>query len=55
MKIGKLCDLNRKEIECNLRDLEELVSKAKYICLRCARVSEKKKHLCKPAKLGTTK
>lgn len=56
MKIRKtLCGLSRKEIEDNLDSLGELVSNAKYICRRCARVSGKKKHLCKPVKLESIK
>lgn len=56
MKLRKtLCGLSRKEVKDNLDDLGELALNAKYICRRCARVSEKTKHLCKPVKLGSLK
>lgn len=56
MKIRKtLCCLGRDEIEDHIDDLIEIVSKAKYICRKCARVSSKKKHLCKPMKLEAKK
>jgi len=46
----KLCQLGKKEIEENLAAIAEVVSKPKYICQKCARVSKKKKNLCKPKK-----
>ena len=52
MKIrGTLCRLDRNEIEDNIDDIAEMVSKAKHICRKCARVSRKKKYLCKPVRL----
>lgn len=52
MKIRKtLCGVGRNEIEDNIDDLAKIVSKARYICTRCARASKKKKYLCKPMKL----
>ena len=54
MKIrGTLCDLSPKEIEENIQGLAKLASNAKHICRQCARVSTKKKHLCKPTRLGS--
>jgi hypothetical protein len=47
----KLCNLDKKEIEENLPAIVDAVSKPKYICQKCARVSKKKKNLCKPKKL----
>ncbi|NTU52804.1 MAG: hypothetical protein HGA97_03700 [Chlorobiaceae bacterium] len=47
----KLCQLGKKEIEENLATIAEVVSKPKQICKNCARVSKKKKNLCKPKKL----
>ena len=46
-----LCKLDSKEIENNLKEISKLVEKPKYICKRCARVSNDKKFLCKPIKL----
>jgi hypothetical protein len=52
MKIRyKLCRLDKKEIEENIDALAELVSRPKYICLKCGRVCRKKGNLCKPMKL----
>jgi hypothetical protein len=52
MKIQhKFCRFGKKEIEENIAAIAEAVSKPKYICQKCARVSRKKKDLCKPRKL----
>lgn len=56
MKIPKrLCCLDRQDIEKNLDELAEIISPAKHICRKCARVSSKKKYLCKPVKLNPAK
>jgi hypothetical protein len=56
MKLQKtLCSLGRKQIEENIADLAEIVCNPKFICRKCARVSNKKKYLCKPAKLDPKK
>ena len=56
MKIRKtLCRLDRDEIANHIADLAEMVSNAKYICRKCARVSPKKKYLCKPTKLAAAR
>lgn len=47
----KICKLDKKEIEENMPAIVDVVSKPKYICQKCARVSKKKKNLCKPKKL----
>jgi len=52
MKQKKLCCLNWDEIEDHLDDLVEIVSPARHICRKCARVANKKKVLCKPVKLN---
>lgn len=31
-----------------LEDVKARVGKARYICARCGRAAQKKKHLCKP-------
>jgi hypothetical protein len=51
----KFCQLGKKEIEENFAVIAEVVSKPKYICEKCARVSKKKKNLCKPKKLPSPK
>jgi len=52
MKITKtLCSLGRDEIKENMAKITEIVSHPKFICRKCARVSQKKKHLCKPVKI----
>lgn len=50
-----LCSLDRDEIENNIDDIAKIVSNAKYICRRCARASNKKRHLCKPIRLEPKK
>jgi hypothetical protein len=52
MKISKtLCRLSKKQVEMHLDELAEMAKDARYLCRKCARVSVKKKHLCKPVKL----
>jgi len=52
MKIRKtLCSLDRDEIEDNIDEIAKIVSGARYICRKCARVARKKKYLCKPVRL----
>jgi hypothetical protein len=51
MKIKKLCDLGKKEIEKNLPQIAEIVKYPEYICRDCCRVSGSKKNLCKPTNL----
>lgn len=54
MKIPKtLCRLDRDDIRDNIDEIAKVVSPPKYICRKCARVSKKKKHLCKPLKIQT--
>jgi hypothetical protein len=53
MKQKMLCRMSRDEIEAHLDELTELVSPARHICKKCARVANKKKVLCKPVKLNT--
>jgi hypothetical protein len=56
MKIKKtLCCLDRDEIKDNIDELSELCSSPKYICRKCARVSGKEKHLCKPVRIKAKK
>ena len=52
MKIGKLCAWSRDDINGKRDKLAKIVSDPGYVCARCARVSAKKKYLCKPEKLG---
>ena len=41
-----LCDWSAKDIDKNYDELKNLVRKPKFICEKCARVSNKKKYLC---------
>ena len=46
MKIRKtLCSLDKDEIEDNIDEIAKIVSGARYICRKCARVARKKKYL----------
>lgn len=54
MKIRKtLCCLDKDDIGDNIRDVAKVVSRAKYVCRKCARAATKKKYLCKPVRLVT--
>jgi len=56
MKQNKtLCSLSKDEIDQNLTDIIAMVSKAKHICRKCARVSRNEKYLCKPLKIESKK
>ncbi len=51
-KKEKLCKaVNKGALEDNLEQYIEIVSKPKYICLKCGRVARKKKYLHKPYKI----
>lgn len=52
MKTPNLCKWKKDEIDEMRAKLEKIVAKPAYLCSRCARVAAKKKHLCKPEKIG---
>lgn len=52
MKTPKLCAWKKDAIGDRRAKLEKIVSEPRYLCVRCARVATKKKHLCKPERLG---
>jgi hypothetical protein len=52
MKIDYLCNLDKKDIKENIGDIIKVVSKPKFICEKCARVSSEKKYLCNPVKIS---
>ncbi len=55
-KIKKtLCKLDKHDIEENIDNIVLLVSEPKYLCLKCARVATKKKYLCSPIKIKSSK
>ena len=51
LKNIRLCKLSAKDIEDDPGAFVDLVSKSKFVCLRCYRVSTNKGNLCKPEKL----
>ncbi|HAC89716.1 MAG TPA: hypothetical protein DCF63_03665 [Planctomycetaceae bacterium] len=51
MKIKKLCDLNKKEIEKHFAQVAMIVQSPLYVCRQCCRVANCQKHLCKPTEL----
>lgn len=51
-KAKYLCKLVKKDLlKGNLKEYAELVKNPKYICLKCGRVAEDKKYLCKAVEL----
>lgn len=46
-----LCDLSKRDIEKHFDKIAEIVKEPKFMCLRCARVANRKTYLCKPKKL----
>jgi hypothetical protein len=49
-----LCKLDKHDIEENMDNITSLVSEPKYLCLKCARVSTKKRYLCSPIKIKSS-
>ena len=50
-----LCELSKKGVEKNLSKILSIVLESKYICLKCARVSNREARLCKPQTLRAKK
>ncbi|MBN2637500.1 MAG: hypothetical protein JXR65_00260 [Bacteroidales bacterium] len=46
------CDFSKDEIRENLEEIILLVNEPRYICRKCARVSNTGDHLCKPVKMS---
>ena len=51
LKNVRLCKFSAKDLEDDPGTFVDLVSKPKFVCLRCHRVSANKGNLCKPEKL----
>lgn len=47
-----LCDLKRKDIEKDPKALAESILPAHFLCLKCARLANDKKLLCRPKKIA---
>lgn len=47
-----LCDLDKKEIEKNLREIMKIVNRPEYVCRKCARAANKEEHICKPVRIA---
>ena len=54
-KIKKLCGLKKDDIKIVMKKLVKIVSKPKFICEKCARVSKEETHLCHPITLKQQK
>ncbi|MBN2614575.1 MAG: hypothetical protein JXR71_02680 [Bacteroidales bacterium] len=53
MKKNKtFCGFSKDEIKENLEDIILLVNEPRYICRKCARVSNTGDRLCKPVAMG---
>lgn len=52
MKIKRLCDLSKKDIEKHWDQIAEMLKTPTHACLNCCRVSDNKKRLCKPQRLS---
>ncbi len=50
-KIKTMCGLGKKDIKKLKDELIDEISKPKFYCANCARVSTSKKLLCKPKKI----
>ena len=50
-KLKAFCKWSPKQIQKNFDLLTELLEDPQFVCKKCARASNNKKTLCKPAKL----
>ncbi len=50
-KTEPLCKWKKDDIADQLDTLKKMVCDARFICKRCGRAADKKKHLCKPESL----
>lgn len=50
-KVKGLCKWKRAEYREQKKLLRQIVSRPRYVCLRCGRVADKKKLLCEPESL----
>ena len=46
-----LCKWSKGDIEKNFSEYRKIVSKPKFVCMKCGRVASSKKFLCKPEPL----
>ncbi|OGV61358.1 MAG: hypothetical protein A2498_16820 [Lentisphaerae bacterium RIFOXYC12_FULL_60_16] len=53
IKKTRFCQLTEKQVAGHLEEFLEQVTRPRYICRRCLRVSHDKRNLCKPEKLKT--
>jgi len=51
-KDEEICKWKRDEYGKRLDELRTIVSEPTFYCVKCGRVANKKKWLCKPAKLN---
>jgi hypothetical protein len=47
-----LCKWSSDEIAAELATLREIIGEPRFVCGKCARAAARKKHLCRPVKLG---
>jgi hypothetical protein len=53
LKKQTLCNLTAKSVKGHFEEYVELVSKPRFFCQKCLRVSAKKRNLCRPERLIT--
>lgn len=51
-KLKTMCEYKKEKLQKNLSDVKEIVKMPTHICLKCGRVANDKKYLCKPDKLS---
>jgi hypothetical protein len=50
-KSDPLCKWKRESYEERFDKLRKIVAEPKFVCLKCGRAADKKKHLCEPEPL----
>jgi hypothetical protein len=51
-KVEEICKWKRDDYPKRLEELRQIVADPQFVCVKCGRVANKKKWLCKPVKLG---
>lgn len=52
MKIKRLCNLSKKDIDKHWKEIADILRQPTHVCRNCCRVANHKKRLCNPEKLA---
>jgi hypothetical protein len=46
--MAKLCKMAKKDLDKNFDEYVSMIDKARFVCEKCGRASNKKSYVCKP-------